>query len=187
MYAFFGVPPSSFLHSSRCERSKKKREKAETERHPFLHHIFFFFSLTQTTPPKNKQTNHKTQYSFSLTTFSPSGKLVQIEYALNAVASGATSLGLTATVAVLGWDYAFFDGTSMATPHVSAVAAIVCEHHGQDDGYLPAPMLLATALAAPPTLVDAYLQQLTLATLARHGPRWCWCRCGSVRARRSPS
>jgi len=36
-------------------------------------------------------------YSFSLTTFSPSGKLVQIEYALNAVAAGATSLGIKAT------------------------------------------------------------------------------------------
>lgn len=35
-------------------------------------------------------------YSFSLTTFSPSGKLVQIEYALNAVSSGATSLGVKA-------------------------------------------------------------------------------------------
>ena len=34
------------------------------------------------------------QYSFSLTTFSPSGKLVQIEYALNAVAAGTTSLGI---------------------------------------------------------------------------------------------
>ena len=33
-------------------------------------------------------------YSFSLTTFSPSGKLVQIEYALNAVAGGSTSLGI---------------------------------------------------------------------------------------------
>lgn len=33
-------------------------------------------------------------YSFSLTTFSPSGKLVQIEYALNAVMSGSTSLGV---------------------------------------------------------------------------------------------
>lgn len=33
-------------------------------------------------------------YSFSLTTFSPSGKLVQIEYALQAVADGATSLGI---------------------------------------------------------------------------------------------
>lgn len=36
------------------------------------------------------------QYSFSLTTFSPSGKLVQIEYALNAVSAGATSLGIKA-------------------------------------------------------------------------------------------
>mmetsp|Transcript_3389 Transcript_3389/g.12889 ORF Transcript_3389/g.12889 Transcript_3389/m.12889 type:complete len:235 (-) Transcript_3389:146-850(-) len=34
------------------------------------------------------------QYSFSLTTFSPSGKLVQIEYALNAVQSGPTSLAI---------------------------------------------------------------------------------------------
>eukprot|EP00696_Hemimastix_kukwesjijk_P016613 gnl/Hemi2/5090_TR1774_c0_g1_i1.p1 gnl/Hemi2/5090_TR1774_c0_g1~~gnl/Hemi2/5090_TR1774_c0_g1_i1.p1 ORF type:complete len:261 (+),score=102.74 gnl/Hemi2/5090_TR1774_c0_g1_i1:73-783(+) len=37
------------------------------------------------------------RYSFSLTTFSPSGKLVQIEYALNAVANGSTSLGIKAT------------------------------------------------------------------------------------------
>eukprot|EP00301_Raphidiophrys_heterophryoidea_P011653 c17812_g1_i1.p1 GENE.c17812_g1_i1~~c17812_g1_i1.p1 ORF type:complete len:237 (-),score=64.44 c17812_g1_i1:107-817(-) len=35
-------------------------------------------------------------YSFSLTTFSPSGKLVQIEYALSAVSQGATSLGIKA-------------------------------------------------------------------------------------------
>lgn len=34
------------------------------------------------------------QYSFSLTTFSPSGKLVQIEYALNAVSGGMTSIGI---------------------------------------------------------------------------------------------
>lgn len=36
------------------------------------------------------------RYSFSLTTFSPSGKLVQIEYALAAVASGAPSVGIKA-------------------------------------------------------------------------------------------
>eukprot|EP00936_MAST-01D_sp_MAST-1D-sp1_P001132 g1132.t1 len=35
-------------------------------------------------------------YSFSLTTFSPSGKLLQIEYALNAVAKGRMSLGIKA-------------------------------------------------------------------------------------------
>ena len=34
------------------------------------------------------------RYSFSLTTFSPSGKLVQIEYALNAVSQGSTSVGI---------------------------------------------------------------------------------------------
>ncbi|KAJ1547114.1 Proteasome subunit alpha type-2, partial [Cladochytrium tenue] len=34
------------------------------------------------------------RYSFSLTTFSPSGKLVQIEYALNAVGHGDTSIGI---------------------------------------------------------------------------------------------
>ncbi len=34
------------------------------------------------------------RYSFSLTTFSPSGKLVQIEYALSAVNQGITSLGI---------------------------------------------------------------------------------------------
>jgi 20S proteasome subunit alpha 2 len=38
---------------------------------------------------------------FSLTTFSPSGKLVQIEYALNAVASGKTSLGIKAVNGVI--------------------------------------------------------------------------------------
>ena len=35
-------------------------------------------------------------YSYSLTTFSPSGKLVQIEYALNAVAAGRPALGIRA-------------------------------------------------------------------------------------------
>ncbi|KAL9087143.1 MAG: hypothetical protein Q9165_006794 [Trypethelium subeluteriae] len=37
------------------------------------------------------------RYSFSLTTFSPSGKLVQIEYALNAVNQGVTALGIKAS------------------------------------------------------------------------------------------
>jgi len=38
---------------------------------------------------------------FSLTTFSPSGKLVQIEYALTAVAKGKMSLGIKATNGVV--------------------------------------------------------------------------------------
>ena len=44
------------------------------------------------------------RYSFSLTTFSPSGKLVQIEYALNAVNAGQPTVGIKAK-----------DGTVIAT------------------------------------------------------------------------
>jgi len=40
-------------------------------------------------------------YSFSLTTFNPSGKLLQIEYALNAVHQGGTSLAVKATNGVV--------------------------------------------------------------------------------------
>jgi subtilisin family serine protease len=40
-------------------------------------------------------------------------------------ASLKTKLGQSATVAVAATSYAYFDGTSMATPHVSAVAALV--------------------------------------------------------------
>eukprot|EP01126_Amoeba_proteus_P017925 TRINITY_DN1887_c0_g1_i5.p1 TRINITY_DN1887_c0_g1~~TRINITY_DN1887_c0_g1_i5.p1 ORF type:complete len:125 (+),score=29.69 TRINITY_DN1887_c0_g1_i5:417-791(+) len=41
------------------------------------------------------------RYAFSLTTFSPSGELVQIKYALNAVAKGTTSVGIKAKNGVI--------------------------------------------------------------------------------------
>lgn len=41
------------------------------------------------------------RYSFSLTTFSPSGKLVQIEYALAAVSAGAPSIGIKCSKGVV--------------------------------------------------------------------------------------
>ena len=41
------------------------------------------------------------RYSFSLTTFSPSGKLGQIDYALAAVKQGVTSLGIKSTNGVV--------------------------------------------------------------------------------------
>ncbi|KOB59920.1 hypothetical protein PFHG_01683 [Plasmodium falciparum HB3] len=41
------------------------------------------------------------EYSFSLTTFSPTGKLVQIEYALNRVSSSSPALGIRAKNGVI--------------------------------------------------------------------------------------
>ncbi|CAJ0954571.1 unnamed protein product, partial [Mesorhabditis belari] len=49
-------------------------------------------------------------YGFSLTTFSPSGKLMQIEYALNAVKNGQPSVGLRAS-----------DGVVLATENHSPI------------------------------------------------------------------
>ena len=56
-------------------------------------------------------------YSYSLTTFSRSGKLLQIEYALNAVATGRTSLGICAKNGVV-----IATDKKIATPLVDAAA-----------------------------------------------------------------
>ena len=52
-------------------------------------------------PPSPPRRRGEAGYSFSLTTFSPSGKLLQIEHALKAVQAGKTSLGIQATNGVV--------------------------------------------------------------------------------------
>jgi len=78
-------------------------------------------------------------YSFSLTTFSPSGKLVQIEYALNAVSSGATSLGVkgarmlaapaTCRVHAHAHAYVRYQSTACASPHRSVARSEEWRRH----------------------------------------------------------
>uniref|UniRef100_A0A6T7HTC8 Proteasome alpha-type subunits domain-containing protein n=1 Tax=Attheya septentrionalis TaxID=420275 RepID=A0A6T7HTC8_9STRA len=63
-------------------------------------------------------------YSFSLTTFSRTGKLLQIEYALNAVANGRTSLGICATDGVVIATDKKLTSPLVDTDQVSKVEAI---------------------------------------------------------------
>jgi len=69
------------------------------------------------------------KYSFSLTTFSPSGKLVQIEYALNAVAQGATTVGIKATngVVIATEKKA---SSSLVDDATLEKSSLICEHVG---------------------------------------------------------
>ncbi|CAD7666051.1 unnamed protein product [Nyctereutes procyonoides] len=60
-------------------------------------------------------------YSFSLTTFSPSGKLVQIEYALAAVAGGAPSVGIKAQMKSILYDEQSVHKVEPITKHIGLV------------------------------------------------------------------
>jgi alkanesulfonate monooxygenase SsuD/methylene tetrahydromethanopterin reductase-like flavin-dependent oxidoreductase (luciferase family) len=64
-----------------------------------------------------------------------------LRFDMRTPATGAPSADLYATA---------LDMASWAESR-GALAAIVCEHHGLEDGYLPAPMVLATALAVRTT------------------------------------
>ncbi|CAL9146543.1 unnamed protein product, partial [Musa hybrid cultivar] len=68
----------------------------ETDRSPFAS-----LAVSPLQPAIGTPEMGDSQYSFSLTTFSPTGKLVQIEHALTAVGSGQTSLGIKAANGVV--------------------------------------------------------------------------------------
>jgi len=65
-------------------------------------------------------------YSFSLTTFSPSGKLLQIEYALTAVAAGATSLGIKVCAAIVPLSRRALQNPGRVRPSSAAPPASRC-------------------------------------------------------------
>ena len=71
-----------------------------------------------------KATMGDSAYSFSLTTFSRTGKLLQIEYALNAVANGRTSLGICAKDGVVIATDKKLSSTLVDTDDVSKVESI---------------------------------------------------------------
>jgi|SRR5690606_4752097 20S proteasome subunit alpha 2 len=71
----------------------------------------------------------ESEYSFSLTTFSPSGKLVQIEYALNAVQAGSTSLAIKATNGVVLATEKKLPSTLIDHKSLSKTS-VICDHIG---------------------------------------------------------
>jgi alkanesulfonate monooxygenase SsuD/methylene tetrahydromethanopterin reductase-like flavin-dependent oxidoreductase (luciferase family) len=64
--------------------------------------------------------------------------LYSIRFDMRAPAFGAPATDLYA---------AALDMSAWAEQH-GCLAAVLCEHHGSDDGYLPAPLVLASAIAA---------------------------------------
>lgn len=67
----------------------------QTTTHNRCVQLLTLMTVLDTNPHKHKPNSSFTMSGsdFSLTTFSPSGKLVQIEYALKAVEGGKTALG----------------------------------------------------------------------------------------------
>lgn len=76
-------------------------------------------------------------YAFSLTTFSPSGKLLQIEHALKAVSVGKTSLGIQGLLCIGGM------GARLSTLHPPRHSTAATNG-----------VVLATERKAPSILVD---------------------------------
>ena len=82
----------------RCRYSEESKIIRDVAKPSFVdaRDLRFFFRF-----PFSLERNMSERYGFSLTTFSPSGKLVQIEYALNAVNAGSPAVGIKASNGVV--------------------------------------------------------------------------------------
>ena len=86
------------------DKAQSKRKGSNERRFCWNNHLKFFSFFTQQSNLEVIFLVHimgDSAYSFSLTTFSRTGKLLQIEYALNAVANGRTALGICAVDGVV--------------------------------------------------------------------------------------
>ena len=75
-------------------------------------------------PQRAQLTMGESAYSYSLTTFSPSGKLVQIQYALAAVTKAPTALGIKATNGVVLATEKKMGSTLMEADSVSKICVL---------------------------------------------------------------
>ena len=71
-------------------------------------------------------------YSFSLTTFDPSGKLLQIEYALKAVSKGQTSVGIRGNNAPVYFGLKYHKDNFFTT---MVPLCLVCSHKRNNSNY----------------------------------------------------
>lgn len=101
-------------------------------------------------------------YSFSLTTFSRTGKLLQIEYALNAVANGRTSLGICTKDGVVIATDKKLSSPLVDTKHVYKVEQVTPSTGFVYSGVGPDYRVLGASLLIVVVIVVLFLSLLTL-------------------------
>lgn len=110
----------------------------------------------------------ESDYSFSLTTFSPSGKLVQIEYALNAVAAGATALGIKAKNGIVLATEKRLPSALMTNDSIQKISMVTSTIGLVYAGMGPdSRVLIAKARKAAAAYYRVYLEQIPVGQLVR--------------------